>query len=55
MNRTDHRYYISTALTYKFTRDIWLRGEFRHDWLSSNIYNVDYQANLFLLTLRLQR
>jgi hypothetical protein len=55
MNRTDHRYFISTSLTYKFTREIWLRGEFRHDWLSSNIYNVDYQANLFLLTLRLQR
>ena len=34
---------------------LWLRGEFRHDWLSSNVYGVDYQANLFLLTLRLQR
>jgi hypothetical protein len=55
MNRTDHRYYISTALTYKFTRDIWLRAEFRHDWLSSNQYLADYQANLFLLSLRLQR
>jgi hypothetical protein len=55
MNRTDHRYFISTSLTYKFTRDIWLRGEFRHDWLSSNQYLADYQANLFLLSLRLQR
>jgi hypothetical protein len=54
-NRTDHRYFISTSLTYKFTRDIWLRGEFRHDWLSSNVYNADYQANLFLLSLRMQR
>ena len=43
------------ALTYKFTRDIWLRAEFRHDWLSSNQYLVDYQSNLFLLSLRLQR
>jgi hypothetical protein len=55
MNRIDNRYFISTALTYKFTRDIWLRAEFRHDWLSSNQYLVDYQSNLFLLSLRLQR
>jgi hypothetical protein len=55
MNRTDHRYFISTSLTYKFTREIWLRGEFRHDWLSSSVYGADYQANLFLLSLRLQR
>jgi hypothetical protein len=55
MDRLDHRYFISTALTYKFTREVWLRGEFRHDWLNSNVYNVDYQSNLFLLTLRLQR
>jgi hypothetical protein len=55
MNRTDHRYFISSSLTYKFTRDLWLRAEFRHDWLSSSLYGNDYQANLFLLTLRMQR
>jgi hypothetical protein len=55
MDRLDHRYFISTALTYKFTREVWLRGEFRHDWLNSNVLNTDYQSNLFLLTLRLQR
>jgi hypothetical protein len=55
IDRLDHRYFVDTALTYKFTREVWLRGEFRHDWLSSNVYNVDYQSNLFLLTLRLQR
>jgi hypothetical protein len=55
IDRLDHRYYVDTALTYKFTREVWLRGEFRHDWLSSNVFNVDYQSNLFLLTLRLQR
>jgi hypothetical protein len=55
MDRLDHRYSIGTSLTYKMTRELWLRGEFRHDWLSSNVYAVDYQANLFLLTLRLQR
>src|SRR5262249_39256878 len=32
MNRVDQRYFISTALTYKFNRDVWLRAEFRHDW-----------------------
>jgi hypothetical protein len=55
MNRVDNRYFVSTSLTYKFTRDIWLRAEFRHDWLSSNQYLTDYQSNLFLLSLRLQR
>jgi hypothetical protein len=55
LDRLDHRYSIDTSVTYKMTRELWLRGEFRHDWLSSNVYNVDYQANLFLLTLRLQR
>jgi hypothetical protein len=55
MNRTDQRYFISPSLTYKFTRDLWLRAEFRHDWLSSSLYGNSYQANLFLLTLRMQR
>jgi hypothetical protein len=55
MDRLDRRYSVATSLTYKATRELWLRGEFRHDWLSSNVYGVDYQANLFLLTLRLQR
>jgi hypothetical protein len=55
LDRLDHRYSIGTSLTYKMTRELWLRGEFRHEWMSSNIYDVDYQANLFLLTLRLQR
>ena len=55
MDRLDRRYSVATSLTYKMTRELWLRGEFRHDWLSSNVYAVDYQANLFLLTLRLQR
>jgi hypothetical protein len=55
MNRTDQRYFVSPSLTYKFTRDLWLRAEFRHDWLSSSLYGNSYQANLFLLTLRMQR
>ena len=55
MNRTDQRYFISPSLTYKFTRELWLRAEFRHDWLSSSLYGNSYQANLFLLTLRMQR
>jgi hypothetical protein len=55
LDRLDHRYSIGTSLTYKMTRELWLRGEFRHEWMSSNVYDVDYQSNLFLLTLRLQR
>jgi hypothetical protein len=55
LDRLDHRYSIGTSLTYKMTRELWLRGEFRHDWLSSNVYAVDFNSNVVLLSLRLQR
>ncbi len=27
---------LGTALTYKFNRDLWLKGEYRYDQLHSN-------------------
>jgi hypothetical protein len=35
--RADSRTSLGTALTYKFTRDLSLKGEYRYNWLDSNI------------------
>jgi hypothetical protein len=53
--RDDNRYSAGTALTYKLNREMWLRGELRRDWLSSNLPGNNYAAYVALLTLRLQR
>jgi hypothetical protein len=53
--REDNRYSAGTVLTYKLTREMWLRGELRRDWLASNIPGNDYAAYVAMLTLRLQR
>jgi hypothetical protein len=53
--RIDNRYFASIGATYKFNRDLWLKGELRHDWLNSSQPNASYQATSVLLGLRLQR
>jgi hypothetical protein len=55
LGRLDDRYFAAIGATYKFTRDLWLKGELRHDWLNSTEANTSYQATSFLLGLRLQR
>jgi hypothetical protein len=55
LGRDDNRYYVAGGATYKFTRDIWLKGELRHDWLTSNVPDVAYNSTSVLVTLRLQR
>jgi hypothetical protein len=37
------------------SRDVWLRGEVREDWLRSDVAGVDWTATAFLLGVRLQR
>ena len=54
-NREDNRFSAGTTLTYKLTREMWLRGELRRDWQVSNIPGNDYAAYVAMLTLRLQR
>ena len=44
-----------TSLTYKFSREFSLKGEYRYDQLRSNITGSDYSANAFLVGLKLQR
>jgi hypothetical protein len=53
--RQDHRYLASLAIAYKLSRDFWLKGELREEWLSSNVPNANYTATVALLGLRLQR
>jgi hypothetical protein len=53
--REDNRYAASTQLTYKMTPTVWFKGEFRRDWLRSNVDGADFQANVVLLGVRLQR
>jgi hypothetical protein len=55
LSRDDKRGTIGAALTYKLNRELWFKGEARHEWLRSNVTGVDYDANVFLLGLKLQR
>ncbi len=55
LERVDNRTSLGTALTYKFNRELSLKGEYRYDQLRSNIAGVDYNANVFLIGLKLQR
>ena len=54
-DRTDNRYSVGLGLTYKIDRTMQIKGEFRQDWLRSNVEGVDYTASTFLVGLRLQR
>ncbi len=54
-DRVDKRYSAGVGLTYKVDRSLWIKGEFRQDWLRSNVSGVDYSASTVLLGVRLQR
>jgi hypothetical protein len=54
-SRVDDRYTASVGLTYKFTREVHLKGEFRREWLRSNVQGADYTANIAMVGLRFQR
>jgi hypothetical protein len=53
--RIDKRYSAVAGVTYKLDRCTQIRGEFRQNWLRSNVTGVDYNESVFLLGLRLQR
>jgi hypothetical protein len=55
LDRFDNRYVAGATLIYKFTRMVHLKGELRHEWLRSTVGTSNYDANIALLTLRLQR
>jgi hypothetical protein len=53
--RDDNRYSASAALTYKLNRELWLKSEYRHDWLRSSVAGANYSADIFLVGVRAQR
>ncbi len=55
MDREDKRYSAGLGLTYKLSPSFQIKGEFRQDWLRSNVIGGDYAASVFLLGVRLQR
>jgi hypothetical protein len=53
--RLDKRYAASLLLTYKMTRELWLKAEYRHEWLNSSEPANNWVADVVLLGVRLQR
>ena len=53
--RVDNRYFGSIGGTYKFSREVWLKGELRQDWLNSSAPNASYKNTTILFGVRLQR
>jgi hypothetical protein len=53
--RADERYATAALITYKLTRELWLKGEYRHEWRHSNVAGNDYRADVVLVGARLQR
>jgi hypothetical protein len=55
VNREDRTYTASAALTYKLTRDLHFKGEYRHEWVQSIGGGSNYNANVYLVGVRVQR
>jgi hypothetical protein len=53
--RLDKRMRAGASLTYYLNRTLAVRGEFRREWLTSDIPGQDYTANVMMVGLRLQR
>jgi hypothetical protein len=54
-DREDQRYMVGAGLTYKVNRTLHIKGEFRQEWLRSNVTGEDNTASIFLVGIRLQR
>jgi len=54
-SREDQRFFLSAALVYKMSRELQLKGEVRHEWLTSTAVGVNYDADIFLIGVRWQR
>jgi hypothetical protein len=55
VDRIDNRTSLAAIITYKINREIWLKGEYRREWMNSTAPNVDYTADIFLAGIKLQR
>ena len=52
--RDDNRYFASIGAIYKLNREMQLKAQIRHDWLTSTQPGNAYESTSVLLTLRLQ-
>lgn len=50
--RFDQIYSVSGDLIYKLNRNLWIKGQVRHDILNSNISGVSSSATVFMLGMR---
>lgn len=55
IGREDKRYTASVGATYKLSREVQFKGEFRQEWLRSSVPGQDYTASIVLFGLRFQR
>ena len=46
---------LSAAITYKLTRELHLKSEYRREWLRSSVSGANYNADVILFGLRAQR
>ena len=53
-NRTDQTFSASADLIYKLSRNVWIKGQLRRDWLVSSIPNADTAATVVMLGVRVQ-
>jgi len=53
-NRKDKIYAVSGDLIYKMTRNLWIKGTVRRDWLDSNIHGNSSASTVVMLGVRLQ-
>ncbi len=55
LGREDTRTSLGLALSYKLNRELWLKGEFRQEWLQSSAPGAIYDASIFMLGVKAQR
>ena len=55
IGRNDQRQLLSAGFIYKATREVHLKGEVRHEWLTSSLPGLNYSADIFTRGVRLQR
>jgi hypothetical protein len=53
-NRRDKIYSVEGDLVYKMTRNLWVKGSLRRDWLDSNIVGNSTNSTVVMLGVRLQ-
>jgi hypothetical protein len=53
-NRHDKTYSVEGDLIYKMTRNLWVKGTLRRDWLDSNIVGNSTNSTVVMLGVRLQ-